>query len=248
MTTKTIVYERLNRRLQEKAEDSTTRAVTYVALGDSVTQGVMQQGVYEYELLYHQVCKRSLQQRYPGTVLNVINSGVNGDLACRAVGRWDRDVQPYSPDLITIMFGHNDVHEGAAGLSAYLEAIDELILRARTDTEADILLLSPCMMMTRDNPRIALEHRPLVPDFIRLAEEGILLNYVTALRQYAEQQRIPLLDVYAIGEAMEQRGEDMHVRLANGLNHPDQLFHIELGNHLYNQLTSGLSDGALPLP
>ena len=229
-------YERLKLRLREKADDPTARAVTYVAIGDSVTQGAMQHGVSEYELLYHQVCKRSLQQHYPGTVVNVINSGVSGDVATRAIERWERDVQPYKPDLITIMFGHNDVHEGTAGLTAFLNAIDNLIQLARTHTEADILLLTPCMMITKDNPRIALEHRPLMDQFLQLAEEGILLSYVTALRQYAQEQQVPLLDVYAIGEESERRGEDMNARLANGLNHPDQLFHIELGNRLYNQL------------
>ena len=85
-------FERLQERLQQKADNVTERAVTYVAMGDSVTQGCMQAGYVEYENVYHHVFKRGAQQRYPGTVFNVINSGVSGDSAAPSRTRWERDV------------------------------------------------------------------------------------------------------------------------------------------------------------
>jgi len=236
-----VPFQQFQELLQAKASDPGARAPSYVALGDSVTQGLMQHQIHEYEMIYHQICKRNLQQHYYGTVLNVINAGVSGDIARKAVERWDRDVAPFKPNLVTIMFGHNDVHDGSDGrdgLASYMEAIDELVRRVERDTEAAVLLITPCMMMKRSNERIIQEHQSLVPQFERLAEEGILDSYVAALRTYAAERSIPCLDAYAMWEDMEREGKDIHLRLANGINHPDPLFHIELGNQLYQMLIS----------
>jgi len=97
-----LPFGRFHDRLREKAGDARARAVTYVAMGDSVTQGCMQADVSEYENIYHQVLKRGIEQHYPGMVLNVINSGVGGDTSQESRSRWERDVLIYKPDLVTL--------------------------------------------------------------------------------------------------------------------------------------------------
>lgn len=236
-------FERFRYLLEEKAANLNMPAVTYVAFGDSVTQGIMQHGVYEYERLYHQIFRRYIEQRYPGTVLNVINSGVGGDTATGSLSRWERDVRRYHPDLITIMFGHNDVHAQLEGIPAYIDAIDELVQRVKRETEAEILLITPCMMMTQDNERIAPVHKELVPQFIALAENGTLHHYVNSLRKYVADRNIACLDAYSMWEAMVAQGIDIHTRLSNGINHPDQLFHMKLGRSLFQMLDEGIQVG-----
>ena len=225
-------FERFRMRLQEKADRPAARPVTYVALGDSVTQGCMEEGVVEHERVYHQLLRKRIAERYPASILNVINAGVAGDTAVRSRERWDRDVIRYQPDLITIKFGHNDAHGGEQGLADFIGAIGDLVSLIRTNTEADLLLLTPIMMMKRDNPRISPKHRHLVPAFLKLHEEGHLRMYVEALRSFARDTGLPLLDVYAMWEQMEQAGEDIHNRLANGINHPDRSFHERLAEAL----------------
>ncbi|MFD0714489.1 SGNH/GDSL hydrolase family protein [Paenibacillus sp. GCM10027626] len=225
-------FLRLRKRLREKAQDARERAVTYVALGDSVTQGCMQAGVLEYERVYHQVLWRGTHRRYPGTVFNVINSGVGGDTLQASRSRWERDVLHYKPDLVTICFGHNDAHGGMDGIGPFVRELGDLVRRIRTETEAEILLMTPCMMMNRDNDRIAEEHKPLVPAFLKLAEEGVLSRYVEALKQFALREDIPLFDTYAMWEDMERGGMDITSRLSNGINHPDAEFHLEWGKAL----------------
>lgn len=222
-------FERLNGRLREKADDAGARAVVYVAVGDSVTQGCMRSAEFEYERVYHQTARRMMERRYPGTVVNTINSGVGGDTAEGSRSRWDRDVLMYRPDLVTICFGHNDVHAGEAGRGPFILAVGDLIRCVRSTTDADIALLTPCMMMKRDNGRIAEMHRPLVGQFVKLAEEGHLAAYHASLLELAEIEGIPCLDVYAMWESMELAGIDIHDRLANGINHPDADFHEQLG-------------------
>ncbi|MFD0710748.1 SGNH/GDSL hydrolase family protein [Paenibacillus sp. GCM10027626] len=222
-------FPRFQQRLQEKAQDVFKRAVTYVAIGDSVTQGCMQHEVVEYTDIYHQVFRRAAEQRYQGTVLNVINSGVSGDTAEGSRSRWERDVLLYKPDLVTICFGHNDAHGGMDGIATYIQAIRDLVDQIQAETEAEVLLITPCMMMKRNNANIAEVHRPLTADFIRLAESGVLDRYVAALKQFAAERGLPCLDVYAEWEEMERKGEDIHALLSNGLNHPDQSFHRRWG-------------------
>jgi lysophospholipase L1-like esterase len=225
-------FERFRMRLQEKADRPAARPVTYVALGDSVTQGCMEEGIVEHERVYPQLLRKRIAERYPASLLNVINSGVAGDTAARSRERWDRDVIRCHPDLVTIMFGHNDAHGGEQGLADFIGAIGDLVSLVRAKTEADLLLITPIMMMKRDNPRISPKHRHFVPAFLKLHEEGHLRRYVEALRTFALDADLPLLDVYAMWEQMEQAGADIHERLANGINHPDRLFHEELAEAL----------------
>ncbi len=230
------MFERFHRRLQEKNDNYGAKAVTYVAIGDSVTQGAVEDGIIEHEQVYHQLLRSRIFKRYPSTIVNVINSGVIGDTAVASKSRWQRDVLSYQPDLVTIKFGLNDAHSGEAGIAPYIEAIEELVGRIREETESDILLLTPSMMMKRDNPGIAPNHRMLVPDFIRLYQQGNLSRYVEAVRSFAARNSLPLLDVYAMWEDMEARGIDIHERLGNGINHPDRLFHHELADRLEQML------------
>ncbi|MCQ6562298.1 SGNH/GDSL hydrolase family protein [Paenibacillus mendelii] len=233
-----IPFDRLHERLQEKAADASARAVTYVAMGDSVTQGCMQAGVVEYENVYHQFLRRAIERRYPETVVNVINSGVSGDAAEASRRRWERDVLMYKPDLLTICFGHNDAHGGRDGLKPFVRALADLMDRVADETEAEVLLMTPCMMMTEDNQHIAEIHKPLVPAFIQLAEEGTLARYAEAVRELASERNVPLLDVYARWEQMKQDGLDIHDYLVNGINHPNPAFHKEWGQELENRLFS----------
>ncbi|MFD0712162.1 hypothetical protein [Paenibacillus sp. GCM10027626] len=58
-------FERLRNRLKEKADHPRARAVTFVALGDSVTQGCMGYGVVEYESVYHHALKKEWSEDFP---------------------------------------------------------------------------------------------------------------------------------------------------------------------------------------
>lgn len=98
--------------------------------------------------------------------------------------------------------------------------------------------MTPCMMTKRDNDRVAETHKSLIPDFVRLAEDGILPLYVDAVRQLAADRHIPLLDMYAVWEQMEREGVDIESLLSNGINHPDPEFHVKWGRLLENKLFS----------
>lgn len=218
-------FKRLHERLTEKANDVRARPVIYVAFGDSVVQGCMEHATIEHEQVYSQLFKHAVERRFPQTIFSVINGGVSGDTALMSCSRWERDLYRFQPDLVTIGFGVNDAHLGKAGLEDFITSLHALIDGVRQNTEADLLLLTPTMMMKRENPNIHESDRSFVPQFLRTAEAGYLALYVKALRQLAAEKQVECLDLYALWEQMEQAGVDIHSRLANGINHPDRTFH-----------------------
>jgi acyl-CoA thioesterase-1 len=222
-------FERFKSRLQEQNADySQGRAVTYVAIGDSVTQGCMEPNVIDHEHVSHQVLKRRILSKYPLAVFNVINSGISGDQAEASRTMWRRDVLMYQPDLVTISFGANDSHGGKEGLPSYIQAISDLIDALRNETQADIALLTPSMMMKQDNVNIPDCYRPLIPNFLKTFYEGYLETYVEALKQLAIEKNVALVDIYKIWKDMESSGVDIHLCMSNGLNHPDREFHEQI--------------------
>lgn len=232
-------FTRLYGRLQEKADNPAARPVIYVAIGDSVTQGCCEDGAIEHEQVYHQLLRLRVAKRYPNSIFNVINSGVSGDSAARSRGRWERDVLCYKPDLVTIKFGLNDAHGGVKGIEPYIGAIRDLVRQIKERTEAEILLITPSMMMKRENEFISAGHQHHIPTFKALYEAGHLIRYVEALRAFASAAGLPLLDVYAMWEKMEADGVDIHTRLSNGINHPDRQFHQQFAEALEEALFAG---------
>ncbi|OGV73874.1 MAG: hypothetical protein A3K19_10980 [Lentisphaerae bacterium RIFOXYB12_FULL_65_16] len=219
------MLERFRQRIQEKAAQPNTASVVIVAIGDSVTMGAMELGRFDFDGVYHQRLKRLLEQRYPATAFSVINSGVNGDSAAGGLARIDRDVIRYQPDLVLIAFGLNDSGGGLAGAVRFRETLSEIIRRVRQGTPADIIVLTPSFMNTRDSAKVAPEHRQHVEDFIRRQTTGVLAAYAEAIRETARQAGLPLADVYAAWEQLAARGVDTTALLANGLNHPTREAH-----------------------
>jgi len=223
-------FRRFRDRLLEKSADVSARPVVYVAFGDSVTQGCMEYATIEHDQVYHNLLKRSVERLYPTTIFSVINSGVSGDTASGSRSRWQRDLFMYQPDFVTIGFGVNDAHEGEAGLKLYVESLRELIELIRTRTEANVLLITPSMMMKADNANIDERDRPHIPRFLETAQAGYLPIYVEALKTLASQEQVACLDQYDRWTQLEQQGIDIHMRLVNGINHPDRAFHQDLAD------------------
>jgi hypothetical protein len=52
----------------------------------------------------------------------------------------------------------------------------------------------------------------MVPDIVRIYEQGTLKKYNDSLIKYAKDNAIPLLDVYAMWEQMDKDEVDIHTR------------------------------------
>src|ERR1700733_14284325 len=136
-------------RIRQKALDVSQSPVLIVALGDSITQGVMEHNLLAPDVVYHRLFQQSLQEFYPTTTFSTINAGVSGDSTGPALGRIERDVIRYRPDLVLIAFGTNDAGGGSNGLVGFKDNLTQIVKRTRQETEADVILLTPPFMATR---------------------------------------------------------------------------------------------------
>jgi lysophospholipase L1-like esterase len=106
-----------------------------VALGDSLTYGWM------VEAGYIDFFKEMILSKYPGSDIQIISKGVPGDTALDGLYRVERDVIIHKPDLVLIQFALNDAFSGCPG-SRFQETIQAIINKVRTDTRAEILLVT----------------------------------------------------------------------------------------------------------
>lgn len=163
---------------------------TLVCFGDSITEGAIGASYVD-----------KLRERLPG--VSVVNAGVNGDTVLHLLRRAERDVVAYSPDVITIMVGLNDLttvyglrssklyyrtfKRLQIGLTParFIRGYRRLIAMLRERTQAQIAL---CTLTT-------IGERPDDP------AQQLVEAYSQIVRALADQERLPLIDVFASFQA-----------------------------------------------
>jgi lysophospholipase L1-like esterase len=221
-----MTLERLHRRIREKAADRSAAPVLLVALGDSVTQGIGRVDELYHDQVYHAVVKRRLEVAYPLCTFSVINAGVDGDRVTTGAARLDRDVIRHQPDLVFIAFGLNDASVGGEGNLPDFEAtLARLCERIREEAGSDVVLLTPNMMLTRENDAIPPQWRHVADELMAIQRSGLLGRYAAAIRDVGRRLQVPVADVYEQWSQRAAAGVDTTADLANGLNHPDAAAH-----------------------
>lgn len=232
--------KRFFQRIQEKALDVNQPPVLIVALGDSVTQGVMEHRMLDASAVYHRRLQEELETFFPATTFSTLNAGVSGDNTTLALARLERDVIRHQPDLVLLGFGLNDSLAGVEKLSNFGEALGEIVRRIRGQTEADIVLLTPPFMAKRFSERIHPDHRDVAAKLIQAQTDGTLAAYAEKIREVAQASDLPIADVHAGWERLAASGVDTDLWLVNALNHPDArghrfaattIFHVLLCQH-----------------
>ena len=98
-------------------------AITIVAFGDSITHGAFEVDVIDPDAVYHRRLAKMLADIRSYVPVNVINSGIGGVTAKGSLGRMERDIFRYSPDLVIVCFGLNDVN---GTLSDYIDSLEKI--------------------------------------------------------------------------------------------------------------------------
>lgn len=225
--------------LNEKNRDAyRNRPITIGFLGDSVTNGcfevlpaMTQNGkdgfdvVFDTENSYSAYLRKILNRFYPKAQINIINAGISGDNACGGLGRMERDLLLYHPDLTVVCYGLNDCMSGEAGLEGYHDALVSIVQKLK-QCESEIILMTPQPICTRVHTQLrGDELRKVAADLVKNFQEGIFDRYMQQVRMVAQEESVPLCDAYAKWMTLYNGGVDITDLLANYLNHPTRDMH-----------------------
>ena len=216
-----VVLEKFIKRIEEKSKDNFCAPINIVVLGDSVSQGCMEDGVLDFDNVYHAVLKRMLERRNPQCTFNIINAAIGGECAEHGLRRVDRDVISHCPDLVVVGYCLNDATLGLDYLPEYINNIESIIQRIKNNTQSDIIVLTPNFMAEHDNAAVTDKWRKSLAVIVDTQKSGTLKKFAEALKDSAKMLAVPVADVYARWEKMAISGKDTTAMLCNGLNHPD---------------------------
>ncbi|HET7399990.1 MAG TPA: SGNH/GDSL hydrolase family protein [Intrasporangium sp.] len=191
--------------------------VTWVFVGDSITQGVTHtRGWRSYVEHFAERVRGELGRRADA----VVNTGVAAATAEGVLPEFHWRVGRFGPDVVAVMFGSNDANEGLDGIRSYRYALDQLVQRSR-DVGATVVLQTP--------PPVQSGGRP-APD--------VVAAYAEEVRSLAAHLGVVLVDHHA---RWTQAGADGGPQLwFDDLVHPSAAGHLELARTLFDTL--GIAD------
>jgi len=164
-----------------RARLATGQPLKVVCFGDSVT------GVYYHtggRRAYTKMVGLALEQLYPNADITMVNAGISGHATDNALQRIDNDVFEHDPQLVTVMYGLNDMVR--VPLDAFHANLVEIVARCRS-VGAEVLLCTP-------NSILGTSSRPIEK----------LEQYCEAIRQVGREQQVSVCDCYASYEALHR--------------------------------------------
>ncbi len=197
---------------RQKLLDGKTLRV--VCFGDSVT------GVYYHtgsRRAYTDMLGIALQRAAPRAAVQMVNAGVSGHTTVNALARIDRDVLRHQPDLVTVMFGLNDMTR--VPRDAYRANLREIVARCRA-AGAEVILATP-------NNVIDTEARPIAK----------LRQYCDVVRDVGRELNVPVCDVYQRMEMLRARDPFAWRLLMSDAIHPNMDGHKRIASALAQTIT-----------
>lgn len=206
-----------------------------VTLGDSITKGV-RAGVSEDQTFSAELQRQLRAGVFPDT--EVINVGIGGEQAGQGLTRLARDVVAKKPNIVTIMYGHNDSYIDAGktavrvSIPRFRADISQLVERLR-EVGVTPILMTPPAYAEKSAPNGEGEHCNVK-----------LSRYSEVVRQVAETLQVPLIDHYAAWEEISKKGTDLNEWTTDGY-HPNPKGHVDLATRMLpvvrEQIPAGVS-------
>lgn len=191
-----------------------SESVRYVALGDSVTAGWLEHGVLDSDAAYPSLLRRRLAALFPHAMISVINGGLGGDNAEGVLARLERDCLRHSPHLVTVCLGLNDARLGIEKVDNFRANMANMVRRIRENSEADVILITPNLRGDA------------------LQDNGVVIEYIRAVRGVARDADVGLADVYAVYQGAVRMGAAPADLLSNRVSHPTREGHQIFANAL----------------
>lgn len=180
-------------------------AVNIVCHGHSVPAGYACTPWVDTFHAYPHLVHRTLNQRFPYAVTNVIVTAVGGETSPQGAARFERDVLCHQPDLVILDYGLNDRQ---AGLKEAERAWRSMIERT-LECGIPVLLMTPSWDLTW---------------FAQSEEWHALEAHAAQERALAAEYGVALGDSFAAFQRYLDGGGDLQNLLSHG-NHPSPLGH-----------------------
>lgn len=202
--------------------------VKIVCLGDSVT------GIYYHtggRRAYPEMVEIGLRKIDPEVKATVINAGISGHATNNALDRLQKDVLDHKPDLVTVMFGLNDI-----------------VRVPKPDFEANLkTIIAKCreigaeVMLCTENGIYETPGRPIAK----------LEEYNAAMKAVAEETKSEFCDVYTVYQGVKGENELEFRLLLSDPFHPNMDGHKRNAEAICARLTGkqlSLKDVGPPSP
>ncbi len=185
-----------------------------VCFGDSVT------GVYYHtgsRRAYTDMLGIALQKAVPGSRPEMINAGISGHTTVNALSRIERDVLKHQPDLVTVMFGLNDMTR--VPLEDYEKNLHAIVKKCR-EARAEVLLCTPNAVITTTS---------------RPAEK--LVKYCDVVRKVGTELNVPVCDTYQQLSALRKQDPLAWRMQMSDEIHPNMAGHKKMAELLAASIT-----------
>jgi len=199
---------------------TTDKEAVCVIYGDSISTGAE---ASKPELSFFGRYIAELRSRYPEADIQAKMKAVGGETSSQGLVRIE-EIVAAQPDLVLIGYGMNDQNRNSDGsnfvsVQTYERNIRRMIDVIRSETGADILLLTsclpnPCWMYASENVR----------------------DYAETLRRIAADSGAALADVQTRWEHALSTGKSHESLLLNNVNHPNDYGHALYFSVLSNYL------------
>ena len=207
--------------------------INIAEIGDSVSHGCVGALIsHDYNTVYHNRLRLMINKKYPTIPVNIINTAVGGTTASFALGNFDRDVLPHTPDLAIICFGLNDVN---GSMEDYSASLSGLFGKCR-ENGIDCIFMTPNMLNTRYVEGTSEMYAEYARKTAEMQNSGKMDSFMEAARSTAESCGVTVCDCYAKWKAMAADGIDTTLLLANYINHPTREMHKVFADMLYETI------------
>lgn len=160
--------------------ESGEQEVKIVCIGDSIT------GVYYHtggRRAYPEMLAIALKQAYPKAKVRAINAGVSGTSVPHGLGRLDRDVLGHKPQLVTIMYGMNDMTRDPR--EKFKKNLAEMCNRCR-QAGAEVVLCTQNSIVAGRSPKT-------------------LAEFTEAIHEVGKDLKLPVADCHKAYEAVRAK-------------------------------------------
>lgn len=189
--------------------------VTWVITGDSITHGALHTlGWRSYPEHFAERVRWELKRMRDV----VINTGISGDTIPGVSKDLDWRVLQFKPHVVSLMFGMNDCTAGAAGRDKFRDGLASLVERIRAAGGIPLL------------------NTPNTVYIANSARREDLPAYAQIVREYAEANKLALVDHWKHWEASKPNQADLLPWIEDKSIHPGVYGHREFAKEIFRVL------------